>query len=51
MSVICKIYELKGLIKSLSDISERDDDFQHPIIDSLQDTMKELIVIVEGVKN
>jgi len=48
--ILCKIYELKGLIKGLSDISEREEDYYHPMIDSLTSSMNELIVIIEGVK-
>lgn len=45
---ILKIYELKGLIGSLSDIAEMNEEMDHPIIHSLRIKMDEVIEELEG---
>lgn len=45
----CKIYELKGLISSLSLISEVDENMDHPIIENIEKQMNQVINLIEGV--
>lgn len=48
LKLYCKIYELKGLISSLSDISEREEGMDHPIIYRLQEKIDEIVEGIEG---
>lgn len=43
------IYELKGMINTLSDFENYEENYQLPMIESLQDKMKEVIQEVEKV--
>lgn len=48
---VCRIYELKGLVKSLADIADQDENLDHPIIETIQKTMNEVISLIEGGEN
>lgn len=43
INLYCKIYELKGLISSLSCLASIDDSFDHPLIESLDTTINEVL--------
>lgn len=44
----CKIYELKGLVSSLVAISEHDEHIHHPIIETIEKHMNQVINLIEG---
>lgn len=43
MDLYCKIYELKGLISSLSCLASVDESFDHPLIERLEETINEAL--------
>lgn len=47
MSMYFKIYELKGLIESMSEMAEHNNEFDNPLIDKAQTKMKEIIEEIE----
>jgi len=47
MKLYLLIYELKGMIKSLSDFAAQDDSLNHFLIDSLEDKMREITIRIE----
>lgn len=47
ISLYCKIYELKGLISSLIDLSEEDERFYNPMIERMDNKMKEIVQEIE----
>jgi hypothetical protein len=44
----CKIYELKGLVSSLVTITEHDDNMHHPIIETIENQMNQVLKLIEG---
>lgn len=47
----CKIYELKGLINSLSCLASIDDTFDHPLLERLEETINETIREMEALQH
>jgi hypothetical protein len=46
--LFCLIYELKGMITSLSELAEYDENYQIPMIESVEDKMKLIIQEIES---
>jgi len=44
---ILKIYELKGIINAAIYLVDHDQEFDHPLIESISDKMKEVINLIE----
>lgn len=44
----CKIYELKGLVSSLVTITDHDENMHHPIIETIEKQMNQVINLIEG---
>lgn len=47
VNLYCKIFELKGMISSLSDISEREENMDHPIFDRMNIKMNEIVTEIQ----
>lgn len=43
----CLIYELKGIVQSLSDLADYDDSFNNPVIERIEEKTKEIIQVIE----
>jgi len=44
---IRKIYELRGIINAANDLVNHDQEFDHPLIESISDKMKEVMSLIE----
>lgn len=47
VNLYCLIYELKGIVGSLSDLSDFDEGFYNPIIDKVSTKTSEIISVIE----
>ena len=47
MNLFLKIYELKGIIKSMVELASYDDEFNNPLIGEVEQKMREVIEIVD----
>jgi hypothetical protein len=47
LKLYCLIYELRGMVKSVSDLSDYDENYNNPIIENIEDKMKEIIQEIE----
>jgi hypothetical protein len=47
LKLFCKIFELKGMVNTLSDLANHDENYQIPMIESIEDKMKEVIKEIE----
>jgi hypothetical protein len=45
--LICLIYELKGMVKTLSDLADHDENYQIPMIENIEDKMKDIMQEIE----
>lgn len=50
-AVLYKIYELKGVIDSISELSNYGDEFDHPMIDTLQEKINGIVQLIENEKS
>lgn len=48
ITMIGKIYELNGMIKSLIDVVEYDNNFNHPLIDRIDEKMNDIVNSLEN---
>jgi hypothetical protein len=46
----CLIFELNGMIKSMSELINHDEQYQNPMIENIEDKMKEIIGEIENGK-
>jgi|GEM_PF-2296729 len=44
---ILKIYELKGIINAANDLVNHDQEFDHPLMESISEKMNEVINLIE----
>lgn len=51
INLYCKIYELKGLISSLSCLASIDDSYDNPLIEQLDSTINEVLKEIGEVKH
>lgn len=51
INLYCKIYELKGLISSLSCLASIDDSFDNPLIEQLDTTINEVLKEIGDVQH
>jgi hypothetical protein len=47
VKLIAKIYELKGMIESLSELVNEDEQYNYPMIDRLESKMSELVSLLD----
>jgi ketol-acid reductoisomerase len=47
IKLYCLIYELKGMIKTMSELAEYDDNYQIPMIENVEEKMKEIMQQIE----
>lgn len=47
LKLYCLIYELKGVVKSLSEMADQDENYNNPVIEVLEEKMKEVMGEVE----
>jgi hypothetical protein len=47
IKLYCLIYELKGMVKSVSELADHDDNYHNPMIENIEDKMKEIIQEIE----
>ncbi|MBM4765465.1 hypothetical protein [Bacillus sp. B15-48] len=47
IKVMCLLYELKGMVKTISDVAEYDEQYSNPIVDNLEEKIKEIISEIE----
>lgn len=45
--IICKIYELKGIVYSMAELSEIDGQYEHPLLSRLEEITKEMLELVK----
>lgn len=48
--LVCLIFELNGMIKSMSELINHDEEYNNPMIESIEDKMKEIMGEVENSK-
>lgn len=46
--LICLIYELNGMVRSMSEMTNVDEQFDNPLIEPIENKMKEVISIIES---
>lgn len=46
--VYYKIYEMKGIVAAMDDLSNENEEFYHPSIDRLKESIDEITEIIEG---
>lgn len=51
INLYCKIFELKGLISSLSCLASIDDSYDNPLIESLDTTINEVLAEMGKVQH
>lgn len=42
VKLYCLIFELKGMVKTLSDLADHDENYQIPMIETIEEKMKEI---------
>jgi hypothetical protein len=47
VKLIAKIYELKGMVESLSELVNEDEQYNYPMIDRLESKMSELVSLLD----
>jgi hypothetical protein len=47
VKLIAKIYELKGMIESLTELVNEDEQYNYPMIDRLESKMSELVSLLD----
>jgi F420-0:gamma-glutamyl ligase-like protein len=47
IKLYCLIYELKGMVKSASDLENHEDNYYNPMIENIEEKMKEIIQEIE----
>ncbi|WP_197204150.1 hypothetical protein [Cytobacillus firmus] len=47
LKLYCMIYELKGMVDTMSDLAENDDNYDSPIIDRMAKKMDEITDLIE----
>lgn len=47
LKLFCLIYELKGMISSLSEIGNYEENYDLPIVETIEGKMKEIINVIE----
>jgi hypothetical protein len=47
IKLYCLIYELNGMVKSVSDLADYDDNYHNPMIENIEVKMKEIIQEIE----
>jgi hypothetical protein len=45
--LFCLVYELKGMVKTLSELANYDDNYQIPMIETIEDKMREITEEIE----
>ncbi|MDP4086026.1 MAG: hypothetical protein Q8934_15590 [Bacillota bacterium] len=48
LKLVSKIFELKGMIDSMTDLVSYDDQYNNPMIDRVEEKMNELIQLLEN---
>jgi hypothetical protein len=51
LKIVSKIYELKGMIESLVELADHDEQYNYPMIEKLESKMNELVSSVEMKEN
>jgi hypothetical protein len=46
--LFCLIYELKGMVTTLSDLADHDENYQIPMIENVEEKMKDIIKEIES---
>lgn len=47
VKLYCLFYELKGMVKTLSDLADHDENYQIPMIETIEEKMKEIADQIE----
>ncbi|MCS0827830.1 hypothetical protein NX029_28490 [Cytobacillus firmus] len=47
LKLCCMIYELKGMVDTMSELAESDDRYENPVIDRMAKKIKELTDLLE----
>jgi hypothetical protein len=47
LKLYCLIFELRGMVKSVSDLADYDENYNNPMIENIEDKMKEIIQEIE----
>lgn len=47
VKLYCLLYELKGMVKTLSELTNYDDNYQIPMIETIEEKMKEIVDQIE----
>lgn len=49
VKLYCLIYELKGMVKTLSELADHDENYQIPMIETVEEKMKEIVRKIEEI--
>lgn len=49
VKLYCLIYELKGMVKTLSELADHDENYQIPMIETVEEKMKEIVQKLEEI--
>lgn len=49
LKLLFKIYELNGMVKTLSDLADHDENYQIPMIENIEVKMKDIIGEIEKI--
>lgn len=49
VKLYCLIYELKGMVKTLSELADHDENYQIPMIETVEEKMKEIVQKIEEI--
>lgn len=47
VKLYCLLYELKGMVKTLSDLADHDENYQIPMIETIEEKMNEIVDQIE----
>jgi hypothetical protein len=47
LKLYCLIYELRGMVKSVSDLVDYDENYNNPMLENIEVKMKEIIQEIE----
>lgn len=47
--LLCLIYELNGMVKSMSELVNYDDEYNNPLLEPLEEKMKQVMAAVETI--
>lgn len=49
MKLYLKIYELKGIVESLSELANHDEEYNNPIIEKIESKMEQIVEEIEKI--